>query len=251
MDNIRTLLVATSIILVPNATSAQENKQMAGKASYYSNGLHGRRMSNGERYDKNGYTCAHKTLPFGTLLHVTNPRNNRSVVVRVTDRGPFVKGRILDLSYSAARDLGILSSGVAYMKVEILPKNKPTEIPFVAEPSTIEIPEIEYGMAGVCYEFIPEWEKPAELDQPKTIARKPQPRQRPTVAQSNTKKTSAQPQNKTQSLKNEPPTSTPPSTAKSQPQKPQSSKPTTSQEKSSSIWSNFFNRVKEGVSGLF
>ena len=141
MDNIRTLLVATSIILVPNATSAQENKQMAGKASYYSNGLHGRRMSNGERYDKNGYTCAHKTLPFGTQLRVTNPRNNRSVVVRVTDRGPFVKGRILDLSYSAARDLGILSSGVAYMKVEILPKNKPTEIPFVAEPSTIEIPE--------------------------------------------------------------------------------------------------------------
>ena len=234
MDNIRTLLVATSIILVPNVTSAQENKQMAGKASYYSNGLHGRRMSNGERYDKNGYTCAHKTLPFGTQLRVTNPRNNRSVVVRVTDRGPFVKGRILDLSYSAARDLGILSSGVAYMKVEILPKNKPTEIPFV-----------------VCYEFIPEWEKPAELDQPKTIARKPQPRQRPTVAQSNTKKTPAQPQNKTQSLKNEPPTSTPPSTAKSQPQKPQSSKPATSQEKTSSIWSNFFNRVKEGVSGLF
>lgn len=144
--------------------------QSGGKASYYSNGLHGRRMSNGERYDRNGFTCAHRTLPFGTRLRVTNPRNGRSVIVRVTDRGPFVRGRVVDLSYAAARELGTLSCGVAYVKVEVVPKE--TEIPFPSESTGgIEMPEVEYGTAGVCYEFIPEWEKPEE-DRPKEIERK-------------------------------------------------------------------------------
>lgn len=127
-------------------------------------------MSNGERYDRNAFTCAHRTLPFGTRLKITNPRNGKSVIVRVTDRGPFVRGRVVDLSYAAARELGTLASGVAYVKVELV--RKETEIPFPSESNgTLEIPEIEYGTAGVCYEFIPEWEK-VEEDKPKEIERK-------------------------------------------------------------------------------
>ena len=127
-------------------------------------------MSNGERYDRNAFTCAHRTLPFGTRLKITNPRNGKSVIVRVTDRGPFVRGRVVDLSYAAARELGTLASGVAYVKVELV--RKETEIPFPSESNgTLEMPEIEYGTAGVCYEFIPEWEK-VEEDKPKEIERK-------------------------------------------------------------------------------
>ena len=88
----------------------------------------------------------------------------------VTDRGPFVRGRVVDLSYAAARELGTLASGVAYVKVELV--RKETEIPFPSESNvTLEMPEIEYGTAGVCYEFIPEWEK-VEEDKPKEIERK-------------------------------------------------------------------------------
>ena len=118
-------------------------------------------MSNGERYDCNAFTCAHRTLPFGTRLKITNPRNGKSVIVRVTDRGPFVRGRVVDLSYAAARELGTIASGVAYVKVELV--RKETEIPFPSESTGIlEMPEIEYGTAGVCYAFIPEWDKVEE-----------------------------------------------------------------------------------------
>ena len=109
MYKIRLLLIA--FFLLFSFFTLTVHAQSGGKASYYSNGLHGRRMSNGERYDRNGFTCAHRTLPFGTRLKVTNPRNGRSVIVRVTDRGPFVRGRVVDLSYAAARELGTLASG--------------------------------------------------------------------------------------------------------------------------------------------
>ena len=166
----RTKLLLIALFTLCNIFTLTIQAQSDGKASYYSNGLNGRRMSNGERYDRNAFTCAHRTLPFGTRLKITNPRNGKSVIVRVTDRGPFVRGRVVDLSYAAARELGTLASGVAYVKVELV--RKETEIPFPSESNgTLEIPEIEYGTAGVCYEFIPEWEK-VEEDKPKEIERK-------------------------------------------------------------------------------
>ena len=166
----RTKLLLIALFALCNVFTLTIKAQSDGKASYYSNGLHGRRMSNGERYDRNAFTCAHRTLPFGTRLKITNPRNGKSVIVRVTDRGPFVRGRVVDLSYAAARELGTIASGVAYVKVELV--RKETEIPFPSESTgIIEIPEIEYGTAGVCYEFIPEWEK-VEEDKPKEIERK-------------------------------------------------------------------------------
>ncbi len=91
-----------------------------GEASYYSSRLEGRRTANGEIYRPNLFTCAHKSLPWGTQLRVTNLENGKSVVVRVNDRGPFVRGRIVDLSYVAARKLGILRSGHAKVRIQQL-----------------------------------------------------------------------------------------------------------------------------------
>jgi rare lipoprotein A len=96
---------------------------LEGKASYYANFFHGRKTSSGEIFDKNKYTAAHKTLPFGTKVRVVNQRNGRSVVVRINDRGPFIAGRVIDLSQIAARDIGLLSAGVANVKVHVLKQN--------------------------------------------------------------------------------------------------------------------------------
>ena len=91
-----------------------------GKASYYGDEFHGRKTSSGEIYDKWKYTCAHRKLPFGTKVRVTNLANNKTVIVRVNDRGPFVKGRIIDLSFVAAREIGMLKAGVVKVKVEVI-----------------------------------------------------------------------------------------------------------------------------------
>jgi rare lipoprotein A len=95
--------------------------QQAGLASYYARSLNGRQTASGEIYDENALTAAHPRLLFGTRLRVTHVQNGRTVDVRVNDRGPFVKGRIIDLSYAAARKLGMLKSGVVRVKIESLP----------------------------------------------------------------------------------------------------------------------------------
>ena len=92
------------------------NAQMV-TASYYADKFHGSKTASGTLYDKYKFTCAHKTLPFGTMLKVRNPKNNNVVLVKVTDRGPFIKGRSIDLSYAAAKELGMLGRGV--IRVEI------------------------------------------------------------------------------------------------------------------------------------
>ncbi|MDJ0644117.1 MAG: septal ring lytic transglycosylase RlpA family protein [Erythrobacter sp.] len=91
-----------------------------GIASYYGRRFHGRRTANGERFDMRAMTAAHRTLPFGTRVRVTNPRNGRSVVVRVNDRGPFIRGRSIDLSRAAAEKIGMISRGHARVKLEIV-----------------------------------------------------------------------------------------------------------------------------------
>jgi rare lipoprotein A len=91
-----------------------------GYASWYGDPYHGRRAANGEIYDKNKLTAAHLTLPFGTRTKVTNLETNRSVEVRITDRGPFVKGRIIDLSQEAARQVRMIGTGTALVRLEVL-----------------------------------------------------------------------------------------------------------------------------------
>jgi len=89
-------------------------------ASWYGKDFHGRPTANGEIYDMYGLTAAHRLLPLGTVVRVTNRENSRTVTVRVNDRGPFVHGRILDLSYGAAQKLGMTVAGTADVSIEIL-----------------------------------------------------------------------------------------------------------------------------------
>ncbi|MBE9229996.1 septal ring lytic transglycosylase RlpA family protein [Phormidium sp. LEGE 05292] len=93
---------------------------LSGLASWYGPGFHGNRSASGERYNQNALTAAHRSLPFGTMVRVTNLRNGLSVVVRINDRGPFARGRIIDLSAASARIIGLTSSGVAQVKLEVL-----------------------------------------------------------------------------------------------------------------------------------
>lgn len=89
-------------------------------ASWYGPGFHGNRTANGERYDQNELTAAHKTVPFNTRVKVTNQRNGKSVVVRINDRGPFKEGRVIDLSAGAAKVIGVFTSGLAPVTLEIV-----------------------------------------------------------------------------------------------------------------------------------
>lgn len=91
-----------------------------GLASWYGPDFHGKPTSSGEVFDMNDLTAAHNTLPFGTYVMVTNLENNRTAVVRINDRGPFVKGRIIDLSYAAARVLGIVAPGVVRVRLDVI-----------------------------------------------------------------------------------------------------------------------------------
>ncbi|HEY9597693.1 MAG TPA: septal ring lytic transglycosylase RlpA family protein, partial [Cyanophyceae cyanobacterium] len=94
--------------------------QVTGIASWYGPGFHGRPSASGERYNQNAMTAAHRSLPFGTNVQVTNLNNGRSVVVRINDRGPYARGRIIDLSAAAARVLGVMQTGIAPVKIEVL-----------------------------------------------------------------------------------------------------------------------------------
>lgn len=97
--------------------SADIAQAQVGMASYYKSG---RKTANGEKFNPNGYTAAHRSLKFGTKVRVTNLRNGRSVIVRINDRGPFIRGRIIDLTFGAAKAVGLHNSGVAKVRVAVL-----------------------------------------------------------------------------------------------------------------------------------
>jgi rare lipoprotein A len=97
-------------------------KSVKGKASFYGGRFHGCPTASGERYDQNSLTAAHRTLPMGTRVKVKNMRNGREVVVRINNRGPYVKGRIIDLSTQAAKNLRMTAAGVVPVEVTVLPK---------------------------------------------------------------------------------------------------------------------------------
>ncbi|HKD50655.1 MAG TPA: septal ring lytic transglycosylase RlpA family protein [Candidatus Acidoferrum sp.] len=104
----------------PMATPAPAGYTEEGNASWYGDPFNGRRASNGEIYDMYKLTAAHRTLPFDTRVRVTNLNNGKSTTVRITDRGPFVEGRIIDLSLAAAREIDLVGPGVAPVRVEVL-----------------------------------------------------------------------------------------------------------------------------------
>jgi rare lipoprotein A len=103
-----------------NPIKTYKNQKFYGVASWYGPKFHGKLTANGEIYDMYKYTAAHKTLPIGTKVKVTNLNNNKSVIVRINDRGPFVEGRIIDLSYIAGKKIGIDKTGTAPVKLIVL-----------------------------------------------------------------------------------------------------------------------------------
>lgn len=116
---IKRLFLPCLLLMCCCAAGAQTQDSITGVASYYANRFHGRRTASGEKYDKNGYTCAHLKFPFGTMLRVRHLATGKEVVVKVTDRGPYSKRYTIDLSYAAAEELGIVRAGHA--KVAIFP----------------------------------------------------------------------------------------------------------------------------------
>ena len=102
------------------AAKVSVDNRIIGLTSFYAAKFHGKRTASGEKFSSKLLTAAHLTFPFGTLLMVTNPRNNQSVIVRVNDRGPHTRGRLLDISRAAAERLGITRRGVAQVEIEVL-----------------------------------------------------------------------------------------------------------------------------------
>jgi rare lipoprotein A len=111
---------ATQKAVTTSTAKAQTLESSEGRASWYGAEFAGRRTANGEIYDPSQLTAAHKTLPFGTFLRVTNPKSGQSVVVRINDRGPFKPGRILDLSRAAAEQIGMIGPGTLVVRLELV-----------------------------------------------------------------------------------------------------------------------------------
>jgi rare lipoprotein A len=105
------------------AQTVEIGKTFKGKASFYHKNFSGRKTASGERLNNKDFTCAHKYLPFGTMIEVENPNNKKWVVVRVNDRGPFSKSRVIDLSYEAAKTLGMISKGVMAINAKVVGKD--------------------------------------------------------------------------------------------------------------------------------
>ena len=133
---------------------AEEQDTIIGKASYYSDKLHGRTMSNGRPYHRDSMTCAHLKFPFGTMLKVKNPLNEKEVIVTVTDRGPYSKRYIVDLSRAAAKELGLIHRGWAM--VEITPFI-PQKVPYKLKQELPEIPELNIEYSPIAIYPDPAW----------------------------------------------------------------------------------------------
>lgn len=142
--NIKKELIAILTLLCLLPCVAQKHH---GKASYYSKKSTGARTASGQKLHHDSLTCAHRSYPFGTMLKVTNLNNNKSVIVKVIDRGPFGKGRIIDLSWAAAKEIGMLAQGVASVKIEV----QENHIPY--RPESTKLPLVEFDMAETEYDF--------------------------------------------------------------------------------------------------
>jgi len=125
-------ILASGLPFLSSLTAQTET----GLASYYGDEFIGRSTASGEAYDPDGFTAAHKTLRFGIRLEVTNPANGKTVTVRVNDRGPFVEGRLIDLSRAAAAALGILTTGVATVEVRVLRADEEADFTPTPSPET-------------------------------------------------------------------------------------------------------------------
>lgn len=141
----------TAILIAFCLAPCSAQKHQHGKASFYSKRATGARSASGQRIHHDSLVCAHKFYPFGTHLKVTNLSNGKSVVVKVIDRGPYGRGRIIDISLAAAREIGMVSQGVASVKVEMI------ENPIPFKPEDKKLPIIDFEIAETDYTFPSKW----------------------------------------------------------------------------------------------
>ena len=146
--NYKSLILFVIIVLSASFSLFAEVYKTGVTASYYAEDFHGKKTSNGERFNMNDLTCAHKSLPFNTILKVTNLANGKSVQVRVNDRGPFVLNREIDLSKAAAVKLGMIGSGTTKVKLEIVKKGPDTKLSQQTAASASKIMKKLYGEAA-------------------------------------------------------------------------------------------------------
>ena len=149
-----TISIVTALCSLP----CFAQKKQHGKASFYSKKSTGARTASGQRLHHDSLTCAHRYYPFGTRLKVTNLSNNKSVVVKVIDRGPFGRGRIIDLSWAAAKAIGMIAQGVASVKIETI------ENPIPYRPEDNKLPHVDFEVAESDYEFKPTWKHTKEQE---------------------------------------------------------------------------------------
>lgn len=135
------MLVSSLHCMSQTKTKKTSSAAQKGKASYYSRRSTGNRTASGERLHHDSLTCAHRTHPFGTLLKVRNLANGKEVIVKVTDRGPFGRGRVIDISYRAAKELDMLAQGIGTVEVSVFHENS---VPFQLPP--YEMPETDFSV---------------------------------------------------------------------------------------------------------
>ena len=144
------------------------NAQQRGKASYYSKRATGARTSSGILLHNDSLVCAHRTHPFGTKLLVRNLTNDKEVIVTVVDRGPYKKGRIIDLTYAAAEQLGMITKGVVAVEVSVYPDKG---VPYALDPETLpEIDFEEHENANANDDYNAVWTKAQQKNDTKEIA---------------------------------------------------------------------------------
>lgn len=238
------------VLLLLTLSASAQHRSQKGKATYYSRKATGARTADGGRLHHDSLTCAHRTLPFGTLLKVTNLRNQKSIIVKVTDRGPYRRGCIIDLSYGAAAQLGMLAQGLAMVEVQRVSGNNP---PYRLEDAETGMPDFEFDFFKARYSFIKEWNSKAdeehELEDKHLAARKQQAAKR--LAEIKEEKTAKEEKRKEEKLISSQQTKERqqmmaahhPATPNNQ--KKSSSRPQTGTKKEDpSIWRSVFQRVK-------
>lgn len=148
---LKTVFLLFTATITALSTPSKPKKSIHGKISYYASKFEGRKTSSGQRYKANRRTAAHKSLPFGTLLEVTNKENGNVTIVKVNDRGPHSRGRVLDVSYAAAKDLGLIGKGTASVAIKVLSfgdgilslNEEEEELPLIAKDSTQQISMVD------------------------------------------------------------------------------------------------------------
>ena len=153
----KSVYVTISLALTNLINPSADDKANTGTASFYAKKFEGKRTSSGQRYHATERTAAHRTYPFGTLLEITNHGNGLKTTVRVNDRGPHAKTHLIDLSYVAAKDLGLVSSGIANVTLKVISLGKSSDNQVFADEIGIEENTIKTSVASIFPTFKPDF----------------------------------------------------------------------------------------------